>query len=56
MKDKEWVSKQKIKNSFDNLLISFQEEATSKHSSEEERRIYSKIYVEVSNEMKRLKL
>ena len=44
------MKREDLKESFEKLLIIFQEEATSKWSSEKERTIYQKAYEEVYKE------
>ena len=50
------LDKAKVKEVFESLLISFQEEATSKHSSEDEIYSFRLAYKDVENKMKELGL
>ena len=48
--------KQRVREVFDGLLIGFQEEATSKWSSETERKVWSMAYRDVVSKLKEIGL
>ena len=50
----DFITKQKVREVFDGLLIGFQEEATSLWSSEIERKVWGMAYRDVVNKLKEL--